>query len=86
MSHFSSLLSHRQSSNARINRARQAATITHASRMKAMLFALRLNELLGCALGLCHADIRHCYLLKEVRRAHRTLRIILQRFMKFRLT
>jgi hypothetical protein len=34
--------------NARINRARRTAEINQVSRMKAALFALRLNELFGC--------------------------------------
>src|SRR5947209_6212086 len=34
--------------NARINRARQTAELKQVSRMKAPLFALRLNELLDC--------------------------------------
>jgi hypothetical protein len=39
----------RKMPNARINRARRTVIISQVSRMKAALFALRLNELLGAA-------------------------------------
>jgi hypothetical protein len=47
--HFIEVVASGAASNARINRARRTAEIIQVSRMKAMLFALRFNELLAAS-------------------------------------